>query len=292
MPATDSTVATNLALHGNAPGVDSLATEEDESLYTPDQIRTLADQKSNVAFTIRCSRLFFGHGTDTETTLDPAFHGEQLEEHTKAPGASMTDRVKRNISPGCRWRCCHRCRPGLADRSWLLLDAVANGESPQSAEVGLDRRPISDRNVVISLGLKSTKAAPEVLHESELLKSRSDLDDNADPRVEGAGDIYRRGSPVQRKRAFRGMLLSKRRGSVNSVYQSPPAQGDKVDSDGGTSGARLRDMLNEAASITLPKVQPDVVVSDFGSTPLDVKGGVAVTEEGVENEAADILTQA
>lgn len=48
----------------------------------------------------------------------------------------------------CRYKVCPRCRPSGADRAFLSLDAVANGEIPPTSVVGYGFLAIGERPVV------------------------------------------------------------------------------------------------------------------------------------------------
>src|SRR5580700_787241 len=36
----------------------------------------------------------------------------------------------------CKFKCCHNCRPNGAERSWISLNGVANGDLPLTAVTG------------------------------------------------------------------------------------------------------------------------------------------------------------
>jgi hypothetical protein len=60
----------------------------------------------------------------------------------------------------CQFKCCNVCRPTLADRSWLSLNGIVNGEMPATAVCGFGfnlarKRPISKVKHVLNLGLRT-----------------------------------------------------------------------------------------------------------------------------------------
>lgn len=60
----------------------------------------------------------------------------------------------------CQFKCCHTCRPGLAERNYLSLNAVANGELPATAITGFGfhyqrKRPVALVKHARNLGLRS-----------------------------------------------------------------------------------------------------------------------------------------
>lgn len=62
----------------------------------------------------------------------------------------------------CQYRVCPRCRPVCADRAFLSLDAVANGEIPPTAAAGfgfeaLGGRPVIDKDVIKSINEHRSK---------------------------------------------------------------------------------------------------------------------------------------
>jgi len=59
----------------------------------------------------------------------------------------------------CQFKCCHRCCPSFRERSYLSLDAVANGELPATAITGFGFHYQKERPVVLvehvrNLGLR------------------------------------------------------------------------------------------------------------------------------------------
>ena len=71
------------------------------------------------------------------------------------------------------YKICPFCRPSAADRAYLSLNAVANGEIPPTAATGfgfhlLGERPVVDANVVRNIGLRS---APPVSLDDATMKT-------------------------------------------------------------------------------------------------------------------------
>jgi hypothetical protein len=59
----------------------------------------------------------------------------------------------------CQFKCCHQCRPTSRDRSYLSLNAVADGELPATAIAGFGfhyrkERPVALVKYVKNLGLR------------------------------------------------------------------------------------------------------------------------------------------
>lgn len=67
----------------------------------------------------------------------------------------------------CQFKVCHHCRPGFEERSFLSLDAVANGEIPATAATGFGfnftgTRPVGLVKHVRNLGLRPNPPATPV----------------------------------------------------------------------------------------------------------------------------------
>lgn len=60
----------------------------------------------------------------------------------------------------CQFKVCHRCYRGAAEKSWLSLDGIVNGDISPTAATGyafsyMKERPICDVSVVNSLGYRA-----------------------------------------------------------------------------------------------------------------------------------------
>lgn len=82
-----------------------------------------------------------------------SIHGFALEFNHKKPWVC-------DASTECQYKICPYCRPGAADRAYLSLDGVANGEIPPTAAVGfgfqtLGERPVVNVDTVRDIGLRS-----------------------------------------------------------------------------------------------------------------------------------------
>ncbi|PHH77016.1 hypothetical protein CDD80_1003 [Ophiocordyceps camponoti-rufipedis] len=127
-------------------------TPEQMATYHPDQIATLLRQRENVKEIIQLQRL---RSDSTEImsrrTYSTAFEG--------APGLFEYRKPwLRTLTEECQYRVCPRCRPALADRAFLSLNAVAQGEIPPTAAVGfgfhtMGERPVFDAESMRDFGL-------------------------------------------------------------------------------------------------------------------------------------------
>lgn len=67
----------------------------------------------------------------------------------------------RNHTRPCDYTVCPRCRPGAADRAFLSLDGVADGDVAPTAVVGygfhaMGFRPVVDANILKTIGDRET----------------------------------------------------------------------------------------------------------------------------------------
>ncbi|POR35102.1 Uncharacterized protein TPAR_04693 [Tolypocladium paradoxum] len=132
-------------------------TQKRMSNYRPDQVATLLRQRQNVHTTIQLQRL---RNDSTEIINSHAFS-------TGFEGAPGPSDFKKpwvcNIREECQYRVCPRCRPASADRAFLSLNAVANGEVPPTAATGfgfhiMGERPIVDADIIKNLESRSFEA--------------------------------------------------------------------------------------------------------------------------------------
>lgn len=62
----------------------------------------------------------------------------------------------------CHYKICGYCRPGSADRAYISMNAVANGELPPTAATGygfhiLRMRPVIDADVLKTIGMRTPR---------------------------------------------------------------------------------------------------------------------------------------
>ena len=79
------------------------------------------------------------------------------------------------LDPECDYQICSSCRPGAADRSFLSLNAVAQGEMLPTAAAGfgfqaIGERPVIDAEVLRNIG---NRPNPAVSRPRTLRKCRS-----------------------------------------------------------------------------------------------------------------------
>ncbi len=76
----------------------------------------------------------------------------------------------------CQFKCCPRCRPTFYERSYLSLDAVANGELPAIAITGLgfqcqNERPVALVKHVRNLGLRPDRIRTKTSYKTGSMRS-------------------------------------------------------------------------------------------------------------------------
>ncbi|KAI9678730.1 MAG: hypothetical protein M1817_005787 [Caeruleum heppii] len=285
--------------------------------YTQEQLETLRAQREKVAEVLAALSIVtdkVGDGNDVQSaeyssdgdTTDSASSMEDKPSPHTPPKPSLLDRVLRRpstplVPPSvgqCYWKCCHRCRPGSLDRSWVSLNAILAGQPNPSVEFEFHPRPISHLSHVLNLGLRKP---PPRWYEMDYWASDSSesglrtLDDMSDAR----------GLRASIKHAFRGMWMGgrrQRRDSTSSTDESvrhrqlPTLDEDAEDFDLGLWARENDELLAEASSVQLPEEgegdKKNGEGEAFDGGPVTVEGGIAVTEEGVEERVADVLTQA
>ncbi|PNY26722.1 Uncharacterized protein TCAP_03351 [Tolypocladium capitatum] len=126
-------------------------TQKQMANYRPDQVATILRQRENVHSTIQLQRL---RNDSTEIinsrTFSTGFEGAPGPFDFKKPWVC-------NVQEECQYRVCPRCRPASADRAFLSLNAIANGEVPPTAATGfgfhiMGERPIINANNLKNLG--------------------------------------------------------------------------------------------------------------------------------------------
>lgn len=142
--------------------------------YHPDQIAKILRQRENVG-TIRRSKLCtFAVLLLIITQVQLAIQRDKIQKSSAAilsrlaqsyglDSASCSIGLQKPwlCSPQeeCQYRVCQNCRPSYADRAFLSLNAVANGEVPPTAAAGysfhlLGQRPVIDASILLNIGCR------------------------------------------------------------------------------------------------------------------------------------------
>lgn len=142
--------------------------------YRPDQVAHILRQRENVSSTARDSSLSF-LATDWGGQVQLIIQRDKVRKNSAAilsrlaqpyglGNASCTIGLEKPwlCSPQeeCQYRICQNCRPGCADRAFLSLNAVADGEVPPTAAAGYSFHLLGERPVVDARTLKNIGCRP------------------------------------------------------------------------------------------------------------------------------------
>ena len=240
----------------------------------------------------------------------------EVEEFDKTEGSQ----TRLEVFPHCRFRSCHACRPTYRDRAWPALEQIFAADFRTFVEYcGEARRRVSDAKVVRkigldkprparpplrsldSLGLYSTTSCGNILlASSQSKRSISTMNFSMDTDTvdisDAKTDAESRGFRDSIKRAFRNMLSSRRRDSTPSAdsskspYKMRPGEEEDNDVEFDMDlWCHLNDeLLQNASGVPLPG-HDGMDGLDHEEGEIEVKDGVAVTEEGVDLGTADII---
>lgn len=221
------------------------------------------------------------------------------------PGIHVTVRML----PKCSYMCCQRCRPTFQDRCFQYLEGIVHRTDPvPNIDFATDNRPVANAAVVRKLGLYKPKSKRirthvnmgicedkedhEPNHGSPLQRMRYSLDDNS--KDINDSEQASKGFRESVRRAFRGMITSRRRPSKSSQTsrrskrESEIQEEDGEDFDMGLWKELNEELLEEASEVKLPGHDGmDGLDHEMGE--VEVPGGVSVTEEGVDLRVADII---
>ncbi|PTB38258.1 hypothetical protein M441DRAFT_249228 [Trichoderma asperellum CBS 433.97] len=121
--------------------------------YHPDQIAKILRQRENVQLAIQRDKI----------QKSSAAILSRLAQPYGLDSASCSIGLQKPwlCSPQeeCQYRVCQNCRPSYADRAFLSLNAVANGEVPPTAAAGysfhlLGQRPVIDASILLNIGCR------------------------------------------------------------------------------------------------------------------------------------------
>ncbi|KAL8934386.1 MAG: hypothetical protein Q9216_005939 [Gyalolechia sp. 2 TL-2023] len=302
-------------------------------LYTDADVEQMVAQRQKVIDTIAASEAHFKkmqssgkrlskrNSTATSTSIDINTHLPFPVIMEAAPpnpdmvrqSLDQPSNSRPRIFPVCRYRACQQCRATYRDRTWQILETVLKAQILPSDVYDDDTdRPISNVNVIRTIGMRKAKAVRPPLrafdslgiytinaegqlalrngnsHRSaELNPLSADL---GDQRAEADG----RGFRDSVKRAFKGMLISRKRESWSSKYSKKSTrktnvpEGDGSEFDLGLWKELSDELLREAAGIALPG-QDGKDGLERQEDEVEVEDGVAVTEEAVDLRTADII---
>lgn len=297
-----------------------------QAQYTPEQIVVLRAQRQKVIDAIAAAEGYIeAHEKGSSATIrspspttapsidaDPSLPETTLAAFLKVqepePSSAVAVPTARpSLFPYCKLQYCQNCRPTFRDRAWMTFeDAETKADQELEMDFKRDNRPISHPNHVRMLGMpKASRPRPPLCsfhgfkRYSTNLARQSNLNnqqnyrfentpyssDLADQRTEPESKGFRDGV----KRAFRGMLMHRRRStSTTSSLNTRTREDDASEWDVGLWRDLNDELLHEASNVRLPGHDGmDGLGSEEGE--IEVEEGVAVTEEGVDLGMADVI---
>ena len=298
--------------------------------YSQEQIAMLRAQKQKVNDTIAAALDHFKDSDSSECKKPPIKSPSVdansylpfpvINEVEEAPTATLLkpkEKADARILPYCEFRACQTCRPTFRDRAWQKFEDVFTDPKAPRIDFANDNRPLSNPYIITRIGLHEPTARPRLrtfdsfsLYQSDRLAKRDLTHATArhSPSMNGSNDIAdQRVEPGSRgfrdsvKRAFRGMLLTRRdsmaskRSSRSSrlmsrkmrVQEEEPSE-DRVDFDMGLWKELNDELLRVASNVKLPG-HDGMDGLEAQAEEVEVGNGVAVTEEAVDMGTADII---
>ncbi|KAI4261901.1 MAG: hypothetical protein L6R35_007396, partial [Caloplaca aegaea] len=329
-PAQDRVVEPSLTTADLAPWIqDAIA----KGHYTEAQVEKMVAQRQKVLDTVSASEAHFRKTQSSprrmssrksralSTSIEANAHLPfpvitELASSTTDTARQPTDRSngpRPRIFPLCRYRACQLCRPTYRDRTWQVLeDAFITKVIPPDIYENDSTRPLSDPYVLRTLGLRKAKAGRPPLRTFDSMgiytinaqgqlalspgsgtrpTALNDLSaDVADQKAEADSKGFRDSV----KRAFKGMLISRKRDSGSSKYSRGSSRKKQIPDDGSAEfdlslwRELSEGLLREAARVPLPGHDgKDGLEAE--EDEVEVEDGVAVTEEAVDLGTADII---
>ncbi|KAI4137302.1 MAG: hypothetical protein LQ341_005205 [Variospora aurantia] len=329
-PAQDRVVESSLTTADLAPWIqDAIA----KGHYTEAQVEKMVAQRQKVLDTVSASEAHFRKTQSSPRRMSSRKSralSTSIEANAHLPfpvitevASSTTDTTRQPIDrsngprprifPLCRYRACQLCRPTYRDRTWQVLeDAFITKVIPPDIYENDSTRPLSDPYVLRTLGLRKAKAGRPPLRTFDSMgiytinaqgqlalspgsgtrsTALNDLSaDVADQKAEADSKGFRDSV----KRAFKGMLISRKRDSGSSKYSRGSSRKKRIPDDGSAEfdlslwRELSEELLREAARIPLPGHDgKDGLEAE--EDEVEVEDGVAVTEEAVDLGTADII---
>lgn len=302
--------------------------------YTEEQVETMIAQRRKVLDTILTSEVHFKKTQATARRTSsrrsrPISTSIEANSHLPFPviteiASSSADSARQSVDqssgtrprifPLCRYRACQMCRPTYRDRTWQVLEnAFAANILPADIYEDDPNRPVSDFKLVYNIGVRKKAKArrpPLRTHDSmgiytinsegQLAIKNGNAGQSASPKkpspdiADQKAEADSKGFRDSVKRAFKGMLTSRKRESWGSKYsrrsvrKADVPNNDSAEFDLGLWKEMSEELLREAASIPLPGHDGKDGL-DKEEDEVEVMDGVAVTEEAVDLGAADII---
>lgn len=247
----------------------------------------------------------------------PVLHAIHETSPTGIPIIGSIKVPRLEMFPHCKFRACQLCRPTYRDRTWQCFDEIFENPMPSRAQaMGDENRPLASLSVMRNIGLRESPCPPprpplrsfdsRALYEFDdegkiVFNNRSShraasahSADIADASVEPES----RGFRESMKRAFKGMLAARQNttrsgGRRRRERESTTSDEDAAEFDMGLWQEMNDELLNDASSVPLPAkdsieglADGERVTDQLEETDI---GGVGVTEEAADLNAADII---
>ncbi|KAK4232178.1 hypothetical protein QBC38DRAFT_439473 [Podospora fimiseda] len=254
--------------------LNEISVEQMQS-YTPQQIARILSQRDHVIEKIAEER------SSVPTNFNQAKTKYPYDEKPWVP----------NHQQECQYKVCHRCHPVGREKSWVSLNGVLNGDVLPHIATGfsfsyIGTRPCADVEIVKNLGCRPVplprdhpgRTSPPPGSESHSLTAVDIIEEHVNMSEEASLDDEPSGLSAYttaQEPSF-GSLASRSPGYVSACFTPLP--------DTETEGTAL---LAEPRTVMEENGEEEKM---FGSEPLEVIEGVALTEEGVESGTADIVT--
>ena len=239
------------------------------------------------------------------------------------PGTPTTQPVEQEektaprLFPYCEFRACQTCRPTFRDRTWQKFEDVFADTITPTIDFANDNRPLSSPFIIAGIGQHEPSSPRESRNfdsfslyrpERPLKRAYNDIGDRGRSETAQSNDITdQRPEPESRgfrdsvKRAFRGMLMS-RRDSMSSKastrssrlmrrkmrVREEESSDDIKDFDMGLWKELNDELLNVASNVKLPG-HDGMDGLEAQEKEVEVGDGVAVMEESVDMGTADII---
>lgn len=329
-PATDSQYSKPATTADLSPWIQKAIAN---GHYTEAEVERMLSQRQKVIDTISASEAHFrklqstgkrlSKRNSTATSASVDANGSVPLPAVTEVGASNSDIARQSLDqssdprprifPVCRYRACQLCRSTYRDRTWQIVETTLKAQlmPPDIYDDDMDR-PVSNTNLLRTIGIRKARPGRPPLRsydslgiytinaEGQLALKRggsyrsTELNQNSADLADQKTEADSKGFRDSVKRAFRGMLISRKRESWSSKYSKKSARKTDVPEDDGAEfdlglWKELSDeLLREAAGIALPGQDGKDGLEDQ-EDEVEVEDGVAVTEEAVDLRTADII---
>jgi hypothetical protein len=225
------------------------------------------------------------------------------------------------LFPDCHFACCHTCRPAYRDRAFQSLNAILAEPVNPPPQWELENRRTSDAHILKRIGMplprpylrRVDQTLDDLRDRTESLPMGSSDDGGIESGTEETkGKIRRRSGFRETVRKALGAIdqskyraksnksskhssRSSSRESLIQIYRPALFRRRRKQEEGKNaivSNKALQESLALMLAVNTPLPRASEDSDSLNGGEVRVEDGVAVTEEGVEMSAADILTQA